>query len=100
MPEVRRPREEKTGEIYDAATLSYVLARRCVSVNFLNLRRGRDGETKCLRLTACFDAARRILNEACRRGILGKNRRPPREEVLQQVKDKDGLICLLTEKIQ
>jgi len=46
-----------------------------------------------------FDAARRILNEACDVEYWAKPERPPREEVLQQVKDKDGLICLLTEKI-
>ena len=28
-----------------------------------------------------------------------KTERPPREEVLRQVKDKEGLVCLLTEKV-
>jgi len=46
-----------------------------------------------------FDAARKILNEACDVEYWAKPERPPREEVLQRVKDKDGLICLLTEKI-
>src|SRR5713101_7534143 len=46
-----------------------------------------------------FDAARKILNEACDVEYWAKPERPPREEVLQRVKDKDGLICLLTEKV-
>jgi glyoxylate reductase len=46
-----------------------------------------------------FDAARKILNKACDVEYWAKPERPPREEVLQRVKDKDGLICLLTEKI-
>jgi glyoxylate reductase len=46
-----------------------------------------------------FDAARKILDEACEVEYWSKPERPPREEVLQRVKDKDGLICLLTEKI-
>jgi glyoxylate reductase len=46
-----------------------------------------------------FEAARKILNKACDVEYWAKPERPPREEVLQRVKDKDGLICLLTEKI-
>jgi glyoxylate reductase len=46
-----------------------------------------------------FDAARKILNEACETEYWAKPERPPREEVLQRLKDKDGLICLLTEKV-
>jgi glyoxylate reductase len=46
-----------------------------------------------------FDAARKILNEACDVEYWAKPERPPREEVLQRVKDKDALICLLTEKV-
>jgi glyoxylate reductase len=46
-----------------------------------------------------FEAARKILNEACEVEYWAKAGRPPREEVLQRAKDKDGLICLLTEKI-
>jgi glyoxylate reductase len=45
-----------------------------------------------------FDAARKILKEACQVEYWAKPGRPPREEVLRRVKDKDGLICLLTEK--
>jgi len=44
-----------------------------------------------------FDAARRILNEAC--DVEYGKPDATREEVCGQLKDKDGLICLLTEKI-
>ena len=46
-----------------------------------------------------FNAAREILKESCEVEYWAKAERPPREEVLQRMKDKDGLICLLTEKI-
>jgi glyoxylate reductase len=46
-----------------------------------------------------FDAARQILQEACDVEYWAKPERPPREEVLRRVKDKEGLVCLLTEKI-
>jgi len=46
-----------------------------------------------------FDEARKILNESCDMEYWAKPERPPREEVLRRVKDKEGLICLLTEKI-
>src|ERR1700741_933951 len=46
-----------------------------------------------------FDAARKILNDGCDVEYWAKPGRPPREEVLQRVEDKDALICLLTEKI-
>src|SRR6202171_3117306 len=46
-----------------------------------------------------FEAARQILQESCEAEYWAKPGRPPREEVLRRVKDKEGLICLLTEKI-
>src|SRR5713101_258554 len=46
-----------------------------------------------------FEAARRILQEGCDVEYWAKPERPPREEVLRRVKDKEGLVCLLTEKI-
>src|SRR5438093_13360623 len=46
-----------------------------------------------------FYAARKILNESCDVEYWANPERPPREEVLQRVKDKEGLICLLTEKV-
>ena len=46
-----------------------------------------------------FDAARKILEETCEVEYWAKPERPPREEVMRRVKDKEGLVCLLTEKI-
>src|SRR6266478_5416114 len=46
-----------------------------------------------------FEAAREILQKSCEVEYWAKPERPPREEVLRRVKDKEGLICLLTEKI-
>src|SRR5436853_869019 len=46
-----------------------------------------------------FDVARQILQKGCEVQYWTKPERPPREEVLQRVKDKEGLICLLTEKV-
>ncbi len=46
-----------------------------------------------------FDAARQILKESCDVEYWAKPERPPREEVLRRVQDKEGLICLLTEKV-
>jgi len=46
-----------------------------------------------------FDAARQILQKSCEVQYWTKPGRPPRGEVLQQVKEKEGLICLLTEKV-
>jgi lactate dehydrogenase-like 2-hydroxyacid dehydrogenase len=46
-----------------------------------------------------FDAARQILQETCEMEYWAKPERPPRKEVLRRVKDKQGLICLLTEKV-
>src|SRR4029077_19295201 len=46
-----------------------------------------------------FEPARLILQETCEVEYWAKPERPPREEVLRRVKDKEGLVCLLTEKI-
>jgi glyoxylate reductase len=46
-----------------------------------------------------FDEARQILGAACDVQYWTNDERPPREEVLRRVKDKEGLICLLTEKV-
>jgi lactate dehydrogenase-like 2-hydroxyacid dehydrogenase len=46
-----------------------------------------------------FDAARQILQQTCEVEYWAKPERPPREEVMRRVNDKDGLVCLLTEKI-
>jgi glyoxylate reductase len=46
-----------------------------------------------------FEPARNILDANCDMQYWTDSERPPRDEVLRHVKDKDGLICLLTEKV-
>ena len=46
-----------------------------------------------------FEPARKLLDAACDVEYWTQPDRPPREEVLRRVKDKEGLVCLLTEKI-
>src|ERR1700688_4443996 len=46
-----------------------------------------------------FEEARQILQQTCEVEYWARPERPPREEVLRRAKDKEGLICLLTEKI-
>jgi glyoxylate reductase len=46
-----------------------------------------------------FEEARKILDANCDIQYWSESERPPREEVLRRVKDKEGLICLLTEKV-
>lgn len=46
-----------------------------------------------------FEPARKILQEYCEVEYWEKPERPPREEVLRRVKDKEALVCLLTEKV-
>lgn len=46
-----------------------------------------------------FDDARQILDANCDVEYWTDSERPSRQEVLRRVKDKEGLICLLTEKI-
>jgi len=46
-----------------------------------------------------FEEARKILEGTCEVEYWTQAERPPREEVLRRVKDKEGLVCLLTEKV-
>jgi len=46
-----------------------------------------------------FESAREILEAACDVEYWANEERPSREEVLRRVKDKEGLVCLLTEKV-
>jgi glyoxylate reductase len=46
-----------------------------------------------------FEPARNVLDANCDMQYWADSQRPPRDEVLRRVKDKDGLICLLTEKV-
>jgi glyoxylate reductase len=54
---------------------------------------------KVLATHRLFELARQILQENCDPQYWDRPERPPREEVLRRVKDKEGLICLLTEKV-
>src|SRR5438552_413829 len=54
---------------------------------------------KVLATHRLFEPARRILQKHCEVEYWEKPERPPREEVLRRVKDKEGLVCLLTEKV-
>jgi glyoxylate reductase len=46
-----------------------------------------------------FEEARKLLDANCDAEYWANAERPPREDVLRRVKDKEGLICLLTEKV-
>ena len=46
-----------------------------------------------------FEAPRKLLDEHCEVDYWREAGRPPRDELLKRVADKDALICLLTEKI-
>jgi lactate dehydrogenase-like 2-hydroxyacid dehydrogenase len=46
-----------------------------------------------------FDEARNILNAHCDMQYWTDSERPPRDEVIRCLQDKEGLVCLLTEKI-
>jgi glyoxylate reductase len=46
-----------------------------------------------------FEPAREILEEGCEVEYWTKPDRPPRPELLQLLEDKEGLVCLLTEKV-
>jgi len=54
---------------------------------------------KVLATHQLFEPARKILQEQCEVEYWEKPERPPREEVLRCVKDKEALVCLLTEKV-
>ena len=54
---------------------------------------------KVLATHRLFEPARKILQENCEVEYWEEPERPPREEVLRRVKDKEALVCLLTEKV-
>jgi len=62
-------------------------------------KEGEMARPKVYATHSLFEPARQILEETCEAEYWTEAERPPREEVLRHVKDKDGLICLLTEKI-
>ena len=54
---------------------------------------------KVLATHRLFEPARKILQESYEVEYWEKAERPPREEVLRRLKDKEALVCLLTEKV-
>ena len=54
---------------------------------------------KILVTQSLFDEARKILDAACDAEYIADPERPTRESVHKRLKDKEGLICLLTEKV-
>jgi len=54
---------------------------------------------KVLATRPLFPAAQEILDAACEAEYWTKPERIPREELLSRIKDKEGLVCLLTEKV-
>src|SRR6202047_1295117 len=54
---------------------------------------------KILATRPLFEEARRILQEKCQVEYWPEPQRIPREELLARVQDKQGLVCLLTERI-
>jgi glyoxylate reductase len=46
-----------------------------------------------------YPEAQQLLQSACDCEFWSKKDRPPRDELLRRLKDKEGLVCLLTEKI-
>jgi glyoxylate reductase len=56
-------------------------------------------KAKVLATHRLFEPARKILQNYCEVEYWEKSERPPREEVLRRVKDKDAMVCLLTEQV-
>jgi glyoxylate reductase len=54
---------------------------------------------RVLATRALFPAARKILDAGCDVEYIATEARPSREDVLRRVKDKEGLVCLLTDKV-
>src|SRR6202166_2988336 len=54
---------------------------------------------KILATRPLFEEARRILQEQCRVEYWSEPQRIPREQLLARAQDKQGLVCLLTERI-
>jgi glyoxylate reductase len=78
------------------------MAAECVSVISQigeSLTRRTMAKPKVLATRPLFPAAQEILDAACEAEYWTKPERIPREELLSRIKDKEGLVCLLTEKV-
>jgi lactate dehydrogenase-like 2-hydroxyacid dehydrogenase len=62
-------------------------------------KRRKMGKPKVLATRPLFPAAQEILNAACEVEYWTQPERISREELVRGVKDKEGLVCLLTEKV-
>ena len=54
---------------------------------------------KILATHELFEDARKVLDAGCDVEYWTESERPSREHVLRRIKDKEGLVCLLTEKV-
>jgi glyoxylate reductase len=54
---------------------------------------------KVLATHGLFEEARQILQTSCDVDYWTQPERPSRDEIVRRVKDKEGLICLLTERV-
>src|SRR5216684_7895109 len=54
---------------------------------------------KVLATRPLFPAAQKILNANCEVEYWTQPERIPKDELLRRIKDKEGLVCLLTEKV-
>jgi glyoxylate reductase len=78
------------------------MTAECVSVISKigeSLTRRTMTKPKVLATRPLFPAAQEILDAACEAEYWTKPERIPREELLSRIKDKEGLVCLLTEKV-
>lgn len=57
------------------------------------------GKPKVFVTHPLFEEARAILDAGCEVEYWAQPGRPPREEILRRTKDKDGIVCLLTDRI-
>jgi len=57
------------------------------------------GKAKIFATHPLFEEARAILDASCEVEYWAQPGRPPREEILRRAKDKEGLVCLLTDRI-
>src|SRR5215469_10494446 len=71
----------------------------CASVEVRQSSRKSMAKPKVYATHQLFAGAREILEAACDMQYWTDSERPSRDEVLRRVKDKEALVCLLTEKI-
>ena len=75
------------------------IAARYVSVNFKRRNRARDAKTKSACTRPLFPAARTILDATCDVEYFPSAENASRQNLLRRLKDKEGLVCLLTDAV-